>query len=112
MNIDEIKQRIKSRQTPNITEYPLPTFPTQSQKVQESEQQVNLDIFEDSDSEDEIEPQSLSWEPGKKDSIKKITALTNDLNDDVYDWRRTTVKGRRSRLAFGRFLISEIQSEL
>ena len=59
----------------------------------------------DADEEDPPEPQSESWAPGEDDTPPPIT-------DEVYDWRRDTRRGRKSRLNFTIYVAHRLRAGL
>lgn len=61
----------------------------------------NAYISESSD--EEIQPQSVVWEDNNDINNKE---KIDDLVNEMYDWRRETKKGRKSRDNFRNFLFS------
>lgn len=114
MNLEDIKRSLNKRTNFN---QPSQNFnkpkeepkeePKQQPKEEPKKSRYINKQFEP-DSEEEKEPQSEVWNTDfeQLDLLDPmvITIENLKLNDDVYDWRRSTSKGRKSHKNFTYFL--------
>ena len=124
MDIDKLKEKIRSGkygvapqgnllQNPQSSEsHHVADEPSRPQPVKpksESHFFRGQYDFDDDDSDDEPEPESVVWEPIEKSlDLENVTTVIKSITPSEYDWRRKTIKGRRSRRNFSMFLISEV----
>ena len=119
MDIDEIKKRLREEVRGNATS--TQQNPPQIKQVLYKPQPHPIidDTLEYGDSsEEEDPPQSKVWVPPPSNSQAPSTHLvfsdpiefieTYQLNNKVYDWRRKTAKGKKSRKNYRDFIFEKI----
>lgn len=120
MNIDDIKRNLNKRT--NLNQAPAPReivsdmdydgdvimHSTVPKKYDAMKEHKLVNNMFDGDSEEEKEPQSEVWvtDVEELDVRKPIRMTVEDLHldDNVYDWRHSTGKGRKSHKNFTNFL--------
>lgn len=125
MNIDEIKRNLNAGRNRNLEPptgnqqptIPFISVPREQKKRSEPEiPRVANRVFDPQNEEEEIVPNSKSWEvpKGKEDlEIDPLSSVSGfvrmlDLDNPEDDWRIRTSKGRRSHKNFTHFLVDAI----
>jgi hypothetical protein len=115
MNINEIKRNINKKtnfNAPDEIQEIKQEKPTQEKPKKARENRTVNKLFNPSDDEEEVKPQSEAWDTDKEtiDIHQEVSKTIEELelSEIKYDWRTTTAKGRRSRKNFTIYLKNAI----
>jgi len=113
MNIEEIKRNIRYGALNNDNSNKVNTVVKEKIKPAEPRnEEKHIKTFTQPDEEEEKKPNSQVWEDeGYVLNVEKsveIIISSLELDDEVYDWRRETKKGKRSRKNFTDFLVESL----